>query len=138
MEPADDQPGDVNKGEESKEDKAAEQTSAIDSTDTPRRALRERGAGRPRSGVSVSATDVNGAASSPQTSGRVLRDRSTRAVPAWLKDSKSDDEEDEPSPESGAAKRRKVSSCRRKKISDSASQVEAGEGLAGDSLQCTE
>ncbi|XP_013868659.1 E3 ubiquitin-protein ligase ZFP91 isoform X2 [Austrofundulus limnaeus] len=137
MEPADDQPGDVNKGKEAKEDKAAEQTSAISSTDAPQRALRERGAGRPRSGVSVSATDINGAASSPQTSGRVLRDRSTRAVPAWLKDSKSDDE-DEPSPESGATKRRKVSSCRRKKISDSAGQVEAGEGLAGDSLQCTD
>ncbi|XP_017264769.1 E3 ubiquitin-protein ligase ZFP91 isoform X2 [Kryptolebias marmoratus] len=138
MEPAGDRAGDVNKNEEPKEDKAAEQTPATSSTGTPRRALRERGAGRPRTGVSASATDINGAALSPQTSGRVLRDRSTRAVPAWLKDSKSDDDEDEPSPDSTATKRRKVSSSRRKKISDSAGQVEAGEGVAGDSLQGTD
>lgn len=135
MEPAG-RAGDVNKGDEPK---AAEQTPAPSLTGAPRRALRERGAGRPRSGVSAPATDINGAASSPQTSGRVLRDRSTRAVPAWLKDSKSDDDdEDEPSPDSNAAKRRKVSCSRRKKNSDSAGQVEAGEGVAGDGLQATE
>lgn len=139
MEPAGDRTGAVNKGEEPAEDKAAEQTSAPGTPVTPRRGLRERGAGRPRSGVSAASTDVNGAASSPQSSGRVLRDRSTRAVPAWLKDTKSDDDdEDEPSPDAGAAKRRKVSNSRRKKNSESAGSAEAGGGVAGDSLQGTE
>nr|XP_015799083.2 E3 ubiquitin-protein ligase ZFP91 [Nothobranchius furzeri] len=138
MEPAGDRAEDINTGEEPNEDKAAEQTSATSSNVTPRRALRERGAARPRSGVPASVRDINGVASSPQTSGRVLRDRSTRAVPAWLKDSKSDDEEDEPIPDSNATKRRKVSSSRRKKISDSSSQVEAGEGVLGDNIQGTD
>lgn len=138
MEPAGDGTGSVNKGGEPAEDKAAEQTPATSKTAAPRRALRERAAGRPRSGVSASSTDVNGAASSPQSSGRVLRDRSTRAVPAWLKDTKSDDDEDEPSPDTGANKRRKVSNSRRKKHSESAGSAEAGGGVAGDSLQGTD
>ncbi|KAI9519082.1 hypothetical protein NQZ68_031353 [Dissostichus eleginoides] len=126
MEPAIDRTGNVNKGKESAEDKAAEETPATSRNVTPRRGLRERGAGRPRSGVSASVTDVNGAASIPQSSGRVLRDRSTRAVPAWLKDNKSEDEEDEPSPDTSANKRRKVSNPRRKKQSESAVLAEAG------------
>ncbi|KAK5899568.1 hypothetical protein CesoFtcFv8_009031 [Champsocephalus esox] len=138
MEPAIDRTGNVNKGKESAEDKAAEETPATSRNVTPRRGLRERGAGRPRSGVSASVTDVNGAASIPQSSGRVLRDRSTRAVPAWLKDNKSEDEEDEPSPDTGANKRRKVSNPRRKKQSESAGLAEAGGGVAGDSLQGTD
>lgn len=138
MEPAIDRTGNVNKGKESAEDKAAEETPATSRNVTPRRGLRERGAGRPRSGVSALVTDVNGAASIPQSSGRVLRDRSTRAVPAWLKDNKSEDEEDEPSPDTGANKRRKVSNPRRKKQSESAGLAEAGGGVAGDSLQGTE
>ncbi|XP_031732231.1 E3 ubiquitin-protein ligase ZFP91-like isoform X3 [Anarrhichthys ocellatus] len=129
--------GGVNKGDDPAEDKAAEETPAASATVTPRRGLRERGACRPRSGVSASLTDVNGAASSPQSSGRVLRDRSTRAVPAWLKDTKSDDE-DEPSADTGATKRRKVSNSRRKKNSESAGSAEAGGGIAGDSLQGTD
>ncbi|XP_040001585.1 E3 ubiquitin-protein ligase ZFP91 [Xiphias gladius] len=132
MEPVGDRTGDVNKGEEPAEDKAADQTPATSATVTPRRGLRERGAGRPRSGVSASLTDVNGAAS-----GRVLRDRSTRAVPAWLKDTKSDDE-DEPSPDTGATKRRKVSNSRRKKNSESVGSAEPGGGVAGESLQGTD
>lgn len=139
MEPAGDRTGGVNKGEEPSEDKAAEETPATSTTVTPRRGLRERGACRPKTSVSASIPDVNGAASSPQSSGRVLRDRSTRAVPAWLKDTKSDDdEEDEPSPDTGATKRRKVSNSRRKKISESVGSVEAGGGVAGESLQGTE
>lgn len=135
MEPDSDRSGVVNNDEEPAEDKAAEQTPATSTTVTPRRGLRDRGASRPRSGVSASLTDVNGAASS---SGRVLRDRSTRAVPAWLKDTRSDDEEDEPSSDTCATKRRKVSNSRRKKISESAGSVEAGGGVAGDILQGTE
>ncbi|XP_078116605.1 uncharacterized protein zfp91 isoform X2 [Sander vitreus] len=138
MEPAGDRTGGVNKGEEPAEDKAAEETPATSITVTPRRGLRERGACRPRTSVSASIPDVNGAASSPQSSGRVLRDRSTRAVPAWLKDTKSDDEEDEPSPDTGATKRRKVSNSRRKKISESAGSADAGGGVAGESLQGTD
>ena len=106
MEPAGDRTEDVNKGEDPAEDKAADQTSVTSTSVSPRMGLRERGAARPRSGVSASLTGVNGAAASPQSSGRVLRDRATRSVPAWLKDVKSDDEE-EPSPETGASKRRK-------------------------------
>lgn len=136
MEPVGDRTGNVNTGEEAAEDKAAGQTPATSTAVTPRRGLRERVAGRPRSGVFAPSADVNGAAWS-QSSGRVLRDRSTRAVPAWLKDTKSDDE-DEPSPDTGATKRRKVSNSRRKKCSDSAETAEPEGGVAGDSLQGTE
>ncbi|CAJ1052246.1 LOW QUALITY PROTEIN: E3 ubiquitin-protein ligase ZFP91 [Xyrichtys novacula] len=133
MEPPGDRTEDVNKGEEQAEDKASERTPATSMTVTPRRGLRERGAGRPRS-----VTDINGAASSPQISGRVLRDRSTRAVPAWLKDTKSDDDEEEPSPDTGATKRRKVSQSKRKRNSEAASSAESGKGVTGESLQGTE
>lgn len=138
MEPLGDRTGVVDKNEEPAEDKAAVQTPATSKTVTRRRELRERGAGRPRPGVSESLTDQNGAKSNPQSSGRVLRNRSTRAVPAWLKDSKSDEEEDEASVDIVATKRRKVSSSRRKKHSESVGSAEAGGGLAGDSLQGTE
>ncbi|XP_037617007.1 E3 ubiquitin-protein ligase ZFP91 isoform X1 [Sebastes umbrosus] len=127
----------VNKDEEPAEDKAADETPATSRSVTPRRGLRERGASRPRSGVSPSLLDVNGAVSS---SGRVLRDRSTRTVPAWLKDTKSDDEEEEeePSPDTGATKRRKVPNSRRKKQPDCGAAAEAAGGVAGDSLQGTD
>lgn len=136
MEPPGDRTEVVDKNEEPAEDKAAVQTPATSKSVTRRRELRERGAGRPRPGVSASLTDLNGAASS---TGRVLRNRSTRAVPAWLKDSKSDDEEDDASiVDMVATKRRKVSSSRRKRHSESVGSAEAGGGPAGDSLQGTE
>lgn len=138
MEPSGERTGVADKDEEPAVDKAALQTPATSKTVTRRRELRERGVGRPRAGGSASFTDLNGAASSPQSSGRVLRNRSTRAVPAWLKDSKSDDEEDEPSLDTVGTKRRKVSSSRRKKPSESVGSAEAGDGLAGDGLQGTE
>uniref|UniRef100_A0AAQ4RT72 E3 ubiquitin-protein ligase ZFP91 n=1 Tax=Gasterosteus aculeatus aculeatus TaxID=481459 RepID=A0AAQ4RT72_GASAC len=134
MEPAGDRTGGVNKGDEPAQDKATERTAATSLTVTPRRGLRERGACRSRTAVRASLTEVNGAASGPQSSGRVLRDRSTRAVPAWLKDTKSEDE-DEPSPDTGATKRRKVSNPRRKKPSECG---EAGGGVAGDRLRGTD
>ncbi|AWP05623.1 putative E3 ubiquitin-protein ligase ZFP91-like [Scophthalmus maximus] len=136
MEPVGDRNGDVNKGEAPAEDKAARQTPATGTTVAPRMGLRERGAGRPRSGVCAPLTGVNGAAASPLSSGRVLRDRSTRAVPAWLKDTKSDDE-DEPSPDPAATKRRKVPNSRRKKHSEPACSAECGGGVAADSLTGT-
>lgn len=137
MEPPGDRTGVADKDKEPARDKAAEQTPATSKTVARRRELREREAGRPRSGVSASFADLNGAASSPQSSGRVLRNRSTRAVPAWLKDSKSDDEEDEPNLDTVTTKRRKVSSSRRKKHSESVG-CEAGRLLAGAGLQSTE
>ncbi|KAM8880511.1 uncharacterized protein AB9W97_015311 isoform 2-T2 [Spinachia spinachia] len=134
MEPAGDRTRGVNKGDEPAQDKATERTAATSLTVTPRRGLRERGACRSRSAVCAPQIEVNGASSSPQSSGRVLRDRSTRAVPAWLKDTKSEDE-DEADPGTGATKRRKVSKAKRKKPSECA---EAGGGVADDSLQGTE
>lgn len=135
MEPPGDRTGVADKDKEPAGDKAAEQTPATSKTVARRRELRERGAGRPRSGVSASFPDLNGAASSPHSSGRVLRNRSTRAVPAWLKDSKSDDEEDEPYLDTVTTKRRKVS--RRKKHSESVG-CDTGGVLAGAGLQSTE
>ncbi|XP_076026447.1 uncharacterized protein zfp91 isoform X2 [Genypterus blacodes] len=135
MEPVIERSGDVNKGEQAAEDKAAGETPATSPNVIPRRALRERGAGRPRSGVSHS--DSNGATPSTPSSGRVLRDRSTRAVPAWLKDTKSDDE-DESSPDLSATKRRKVSTSKRKKNPEPAGSSEPGGSVAGDSLQVTD
>ncbi|KAM9792784.1 uncharacterized protein zfp91 [Neosynchiropus ocellatus] len=132
MEPTSERSDDVNKGEELAEDKAAEQTPAPSTPDTPRRGLRN---GRSRSGV---ATDVNGALISPQqSSGRVLRDRSTRSVPAWLKDSKSDGEEEE-SADPGASKRRKVSNSRRKKNVDPVGLADVCGEVAADCLQGTD
>ncbi|XP_061685056.1 E3 ubiquitin-protein ligase ZFP91 [Syngnathoides biaculeatus] len=107
--------GDVNKGDGLPERKAAGQTSAPGAAVAPRRGLRERPAARTASGDS-----------SVRGSGRVLRDRSTRAVPAWLKDDKSDDEDRD-------ERRRKVPSSRRRKAAaaaaadDSSGSLEAGD-----------
>lgn len=137
MELAGERNGVVENEDDAVEDKAAMQTPAPSTAVTPRRGLRERAPGRPRSGVSASSVDMNGASSSPQGSGRVLRDRSTRSVPAWLKDTKSEEDDEEHNAEAGANKRKKVSNSRRKKISESAGLAEAAAGLAGDSLQGT-
>lgn len=137
MESAGERNGMAENEDEPVEGKAAVRTPATSTTVTPRRGLRERGPGRPRAGGSASSVDMNGASWSPQGSGRVLRDRSTRAVPAWLKDAKSEEDEEEPSADAGATKRRKVSNSRRKKSSESAGFCEAAGGLAGDSLQGT-
>uniref|UniRef100_A0A3B4B0M3 E3 ubiquitin-protein ligase ZFP91 n=1 Tax=Periophthalmus magnuspinnatus TaxID=409849 RepID=A0A3B4B0M3_9GOBI len=116
----------------SAEDKATEQTSDQGKSTTPRRGLRQRGVGRPRPGVSAPASDVNGASLSPQSSGRVLRDRSTRSVPAWLKEAKSEDEnEEELNTDAAALKRRKVSNGKRKKLSECAGSQDAGSGITG-------
>ncbi|XP_068177327.1 E3 ubiquitin-protein ligase ZFP91 [Antennarius striatus] len=134
MEPADDRNERVNKDEEPVEDKAADQTPGTSTTITPRMGLRERRTSRPRSGVSASLSDMNG---NSQTSGRVLRDRSTRAIPAWLKDTKED--EDEPNPaDTDVTRRRKTVNPKRKRNSESAGLTEAGGGVAGDSLQGTD
>ncbi|XP_037113556.1 E3 ubiquitin-protein ligase ZFP91 isoform X1 [Syngnathus acus] len=132
MEATNDRIEDVNKGRELVEHKAAEETPAASAAVTPRRGLRDRGTTRTRSGDPATQAAVNGAT---QGSGRVLRDRSTRAVPAWLKDNKSEEDEDEDSLDAGASKRRKVCNSRRRKNGDSSGSVEAGDGVAGDSPQ---
>lgn len=139
MEAVEERTGDVDTCDGLTEDKAAQQTSAHSKNAAVRRGLRERAAGRSRAGVSALSTDVNGAASSAQSSGRVLRDRSTRTVPAWLKDAKSEDEdEEESSTDPSANKRRKVSSGRRKKQIDCAGSDEAGTGMVGYLPQTTD
>ncbi|XP_057700483.1 E3 ubiquitin-protein ligase ZFP91 [Corythoichthys intestinalis] len=129
MEPTSDRNEHAHKGKELEEHKAAEQTPDSGATVTPRRGLRERGGTRTRGGDSASQATVNGAI---RGSGRVLRDRSTRAVPAWLKESKSEDDEEQHSVDAGASKRKKVSNSRRRKNGDSSGSVEAGDGVAGD------
>ncbi|XP_056136521.1 E3 ubiquitin-protein ligase ZFP91 [Lampris incognitus] len=130
MEPESNQTRDETKEAEPLEDKAAEQTRGVGTSLAPRRGLRERGGGRPKSGP----RDTNGAAPRTPSSGRVLRDRSTRAVPAWLKDSKSDDE-GESSPDTGAVKRRKVSYSRRRKYAETASSSDPPGEVVGDNVQ---
>lgn len=137
MEPENGRNGDNNKGEEPVDGKAAEQTPATSTAVTPRRGLRERGPVRQKPGVPASSPDINGAAASTQGSGRVLRDRSTRAVPAWLKESKSDEEE-EVSPDTGATKRKKVAHSRRKKNIEIAGSTDNAAEVAGDSVQAKE
>ncbi|CAL9700229.1 unnamed protein product [Knipowitschia caucasica] len=67
--------------------------------------------------------------------GRVLRDRSTRTVPAWLKEAKSEEENDEVlSTDTAALKRRKVSNGKRKKLTECAQEV----ALTGDLPQTSE
>lgn len=130
---------DVNTKDVSAEYKARAQTSAPHTDTTPRRGLRQRGVGRSRAAVSAPSTDVNGASLSPQSTGRVLRDRSTRTVPAWLKDAKSEDENDgEIDTDAAAIKKRKVSNGKRKKLSDNAGLQDAGGGVAGDFPHITE
>lgn len=131
--------GDGNAEDVSTEDKAREQTSAPVTSTTPRRGLRQRGAGRPRAAVPAPSTDVNGASLSPQGSGRVLRDRSTRTVPAWLKDAKSEDDNDEElEADPAVIKRRKVSNGKRKKVSECAASQDASAGLVADSPRIPE
>ena len=117
--------------EESAEQRAADQTPTPSTSLSPRRGLRARRVGRPRSGGVPAAAappppeDTNGAAAAPGArSSRVLRDRSTRSVPAWLKESRSEEEEDE----AAAPVRRKVSSSRRRKASEAAGGCEEDAG----------
>lgn len=107
MEPESDSAGCRVKGEEPEDGKATKQ-SPVKSGIVPARRIRERGVGRKRTGASAS-PDTNGdsAVSQSQISGRVLRDRSTRTIPAWLRSDQSDDGEDV-IPDVSANRRRKV------------------------------
>jgi len=125
---------------EEKRRKAADQTAASSTSVSRRR--RGRGTGRtgglrarkagcqsPGGGVGEEPSGGGGEESSPpppppppaRTSGRVLRDRSTRSLPAWLKDTSNkseedEDEDDEEEEDAGASRRRsRVPCCRRKK-----------------------
>ncbi|KAG7274522.1 LOW QUALITY PROTEIN: hypothetical protein CRUP_025715 [Coryphaenoides rupestris] len=123
--------------DDDKRRKAADQTAASSTSVSPRRRRGRSGALRARKAGCQSASPGGGGGEEPsgggggeeepspppppaRTSSRVLRDRSTRSVPAWLKDTtttnnnnKSEDEEDEAG--ASASKRKKVPRCRRKK-----------------------
>ncbi|XP_010901630.1 E3 ubiquitin-protein ligase ZFP91 [Esox lucius] len=123
MEPQIAQSGDNNKGEETEDDKATVQSPPSSEVVTPRRTTRGRGVGRQKKGVSPS-PDTNGATPTTPSSGRVLRDRSTRTVPAWLQSEKSDDAE-ESSPDTAVNRRRKAACPRPRKNAASAASIES-------------
>ncbi|KAM9399385.1 uncharacterized protein ACWYII_031581 [Salvelinus alpinus] len=126
MEP---QIGDNNKREEPEDDKATAQSPASSAAVTPRRTSRGRGVGR-KKGVSPSPC-TNGATPGTPSSGRVLRDRSTRTVPAWLQSEKSDDAE-ESSPDKAVNRRRKAACPRPRKNASSAAPTESTEEVGND------
>lgn len=111
-------------------EEAAQTSPSQGAVSTPRRALRGRGAHRSKTEVSL--PDRNGAASSTPTSGRVLRDRSTRAVPAWRLNDASEDTE-EPGCEVDSNRRRKPANPRRRKSAAAASTTEAVSETGDDS-----
>ncbi|CDQ83516.1 unnamed protein product [Oncorhynchus mykiss] len=118
MEP---QIGDNNKREEPEDDKATVQSPTSSAAVTPRRTSRGRGVGR-KKGVSPSPC-TNGATPGTPSSGRVLRDRSTRTVPAWLQSEKSEDAE-ESCPDKAVNRRRKAACPRPRKNASSAAPTE--------------
>uniref|UniRef100_A0A674BJP7 E3 ubiquitin-protein ligase ZFP91 n=1 Tax=Salmo trutta TaxID=8032 RepID=A0A674BJP7_SALTR len=126
MEP---QIGDNNKREEPEDDKATAQSPASSAAVTPRRTSRGRGVGR-KKGVSPSPC-TNGSTPGTPSSGRVLRDRSTRTVPAWLQSEKSDDAE-ESSPDKAVNRRRKAACPRPRKNASSAASTESTEEVGND------
>uniref|UniRef100_A0A4W5N5V0 Uncharacterized protein n=1 Tax=Hucho hucho TaxID=62062 RepID=A0A4W5N5V0_9TELE len=119
-----------NKREEAEDDKATVQYPASSAAVTRRRTPRGRGVGREK-GVSPSPC-TNGATPDSASSGRVLRDRSTRTVPAWLQSEKSDHAE-ESSPDKAVNRRRKAACPRpRKNASCSAASTESPGEVGND------
>ncbi|KAJ8001038.1 hypothetical protein DPEC_G00187020 [Dallia pectoralis] len=129
MEPQIAQSDDNNKGEETEDDKATVQSPPSGDVLTPRRTTRGRGVGRQKTGVSPS-PDTNGAT---QSSGRVLRDRSTRTVPAWLQSEKSD-EPGEPSPDTVVNRRRRAACPKPRRNAASAALIESTGEAEDDSV----
>lgn len=86
-------------------------------TRTPKRALRGRTGIRADPAALLSAPDVNGTAGTGAPgSGRVLRDRSTRAVPLWRrKDIAEEQDDDGEAEEDDEAPRRRKGSCPRRR-----------------------
>ncbi|XP_041760350.2 E3 ubiquitin-protein ligase ZFP91 isoform X2 [Coregonus clupeaformis] len=123
---------DNNKREVTEDDKATIQSPASSAAVTPRRTSRGRGVGR-KKGVSPSPC-TNGATPGTPSSGRVLRDRSTRTVPAWLQSEKSDDAE-ESSPDKAVNRRRKAACPRPRKNASSAASTESTGEVGNDSSQ---
>ncbi|KAK1791697.1 hypothetical protein P4O66_013182 [Electrophorus voltai] len=105
-------------------DKASQRSPTRPTPSMPRRALRGRGAGRPKTEVPC-APDTNGAAASAPGCGRVLRDRSTRAVPAWRQSDIGEDKE--------APSRRKAVCPRRKRTAEPARERGSDGGPAAGS-----
>ncbi|KAL2098034.1 hypothetical protein ACEWY4_007241 [Coilia grayii] len=103
-------------------EEAAQTSSSQGAVPAPRRALRGRGACRSKTEVSNS-PNKNGATSNTPASGRVLRDRSTRAVPAWRLNEASEDTE-EPGRDADSNRRRKPANPRRRRNTTAASTIE--------------
>ncbi|XP_076150784.1 uncharacterized protein zfp91 isoform X1 [Alosa pseudoharengus] len=116
-------------------EEAAQTSPSQGAVSTPRRALRGRGAYRSKTEVSNS-PNRNGAASSTPTSGRVLRDRSTRAVPAWRLNEASEDTE-EPGCDADSNRRRKPANPRRRRNTAAASATEVVSETADHSRPAT-
>ncbi|XP_030644004.1 E3 ubiquitin-protein ligase ZFP91 [Chanos chanos] len=117
-------------------ERAAQKSPGPSTTSTPRRAIRGRGAGRPKAEVPCS-PGTNGATTSTTSSGRVLRDRSTRGVPVW-RQSETGEDTDELSHDTAANRRRKPACPRRRRnvaaaSSETAKEVEGERGPASES-----
>ncbi|XP_036789369.1 E3 ubiquitin-protein ligase ZFP91 [Oncorhynchus mykiss] len=132
MEPQITQIGENNKRDEPEDDKATVQSPASSAAVTPRRTSRGRGVGR-KKGVSPSPC-TNGATPGTPSSGRVLRDRSTRTLPAWLQSEKSDHAE-ESNPDKAVNRRRKAACPRSRKNASSAASTESTGEVGDDSSQ---
>ncbi|XP_072534696.1 uncharacterized protein zfp91 [Salminus brasiliensis] len=121
MEPqhGDVQPLDNNKEEKCGVDKAARGSPDHSELDTPKKALRGRGASRlkARDGPAEADTNTNGAGAAAAGSGRVLRDRSARPPPAW-RQSEGKEEKDEEEVVVEESRRRKAATPRRSKAAE--------------------
>ncbi|XP_063074774.1 E3 ubiquitin-protein ligase ZFP91 isoform X2 [Engraulis encrasicolus] len=102
-------------------EEAAQTSASQGAVPTPGKALRGRGACRSKTEVSNS-SNKNGAANTP-ASGRVLRDRSTRTLPAWRLHEASEDTE-ETGRDTDSNRRRKPANPRRRRSTTAASGVE--------------
>lgn len=117
MEP---QHGEAQNADNNKEEKCGVDKAALGSPDhsepgTLKKALRGRSASRLKARDGAGEADTNGAAGAAAGSGRVLRDRSARAPPAWRLSEEKEEKEEGLVEES---RRRKASTPRRSKAAE--------------------
>lgn len=108
---------DVEVESETAVEKSTEQSTAS----TPRRAVRGRGDGCLK--IEVTSPETNGATTSAAGSGRVLRDRSTRALPSWRQSDLAEDQTEVI--RDAAANRRRKAICPRRSRSAAAGSSDA-------------
>lgn len=101
-----------NNKEEVENEAALEKSAGQSTASTPCRAFRGRGESCP--------PETNGAATSVAGSGRVLRDRSTRAIPVWRQSDIGEDRGEVT--RDAAANRRRKAKCPRRRKSAAAAQ----------------